>query len=693
MSDVVSKLRPTVAFIGDSGTGGKPGSVPAPAALDAANQKFLRADGTWAATPSSATWPQAAIRYYAVDYDGGSDANLGFSDVSMAAAGAVALKTLEQLGEIFPRIGNNNVAVVAIKARAGGAAYRNKADTDDDSTFFLQGVYGYKHVLVRGTGDVATAGATAFANDTADRIACGSQIVLGTSATGYEPTGVPTSSVFTCQITGGGAPGLAAEPALIGKRIRFDSATTTVALQNATAMIHQNTADTITVATNLPAVPALTDVFYIEEPGLAVNQVLVETSNPSEIADGASFAQRGVFVVGFRTTAPAGKSINCAGSTARVSLAFVEGNTTSFSDIRIGDAFTAAITNTYVSGDFTTVTVGVGARTPGGITCSGIRSLTIQTVAMTAARFQLIDVITGSVGSGSYSALGALIQGCGTFVTPTSALPGFQVGNGGSATIRPFRCVGAFTAIINITRSNCSVRGCDLTGAGASPLIWLRGLGQNVNVNNCTGSAGNTGSGLSLSDARACNVTMGNLGSNTFTGAANRDIEGSGGSFWTHADLSLSDIADSHANRISGASVATTSLEILFTNDGTLDIPQYSVVRATGNSLVRAALADSAANASGVVAVIQSRLMNTAATTVGSGITAGAGWIQFDGAPAAGDVAYLSHLNAGQARNTSPPVAGTNQKLRLGIVLRVSGTVGLVLWHPESVPVTSDGGP
>jgi len=40
------------AFVGDAGAGGTKGLVPAPGSGDAANQKFLKADGTWAKPPS-----------------------------------------------------------------------------------------------------------------------------------------------------------------------------------------------------------------------------------------------------------------------------------------------------------------------------------------------------------------------------------------------------------------------------------------------------------------------------------------------------------------------------------------------------------------------------------------------------------------------------------------------------------------
>ena len=40
-------IRPTISFVGDSGSGGRPGAVPAPAGGDAAANKFLKANATW----------------------------------------------------------------------------------------------------------------------------------------------------------------------------------------------------------------------------------------------------------------------------------------------------------------------------------------------------------------------------------------------------------------------------------------------------------------------------------------------------------------------------------------------------------------------------------------------------------------------------------------------------------------------
>lgn len=43
------------AFTGDSGSGGAKGIVPAPAAGDAAANKYLKSDGTWATVSTSNT--------------------------------------------------------------------------------------------------------------------------------------------------------------------------------------------------------------------------------------------------------------------------------------------------------------------------------------------------------------------------------------------------------------------------------------------------------------------------------------------------------------------------------------------------------------------------------------------------------------------------------------------------------------
>lgn len=60
------------AFSGDSGSGGAKGIVPAPSAGDAAANKFLKSDGTWAAV----TPPKGRVEFYAAVPPGTSGAPL-----------------------------------------------------------------------------------------------------------------------------------------------------------------------------------------------------------------------------------------------------------------------------------------------------------------------------------------------------------------------------------------------------------------------------------------------------------------------------------------------------------------------------------------------------------------------------------------------------------------------------------------
>ena len=50
-------------MVGDSGSGGKAGNAPAPAAGDAAAGKFLKADGTWEAPPAGGTFLEEVITF------------------------------------------------------------------------------------------------------------------------------------------------------------------------------------------------------------------------------------------------------------------------------------------------------------------------------------------------------------------------------------------------------------------------------------------------------------------------------------------------------------------------------------------------------------------------------------------------------------------------------------------------------
>lgn len=641
-------------------------------------------------TPIAAEW--TGTRYFAVSYDGGADFQAGFSDVDMATAGTVAIRTLERLKAIFPKFGNGKKAVITVQRRAAGATYRNIANTADDDLDFLNDVYGYDQLLVRGTDTNATAGSVAFANDLADKVFAGGQQVPGTNATGYNPTGVPTANTFTCQLNGGGAPGLAAEPALIGKRIRFDSATTTVALRNACVMIWQNAAASITTSKDLPAVPVLADIFYIEEPGVRVNRVVCRTANPSSVAAPPSFALQGIFIVGFRAQNVTAPAFVFRGKSAQIVVSFCESVSTGFSSLSCSGGGNFNMVETYQDEQLTPVTItpGVGFRTEGGVTIANVYTYTCTSSACIQARWQLLQLTQYSMGGGCFSFLGVLLQGSGQ-ASSSTAIGVSLIGNNGSATIRRFRTTSTFTESISITSSHCTLYGVDITGVGATPCIQIIGIALAISIQDVVGSTGNTLYGLNL-NCRDCHIVMGTLAVNTFTGAAGQDIRGCitiGEIFYVHADYARTDLWDAQGNHIQGTAGTLICQPTRLQNDGVANIGQYKIVKITGTNLVQVAQASSAALASNVVGVSQGSFSVAAQGAMHA--TGGSTWVQFDAAPTAGNIAYLSTATAGNAQHTIPALAGTNQKLRLGRIMRVLGTLGLVAWHPENLSVLADG--
>jgi hypothetical protein len=206
-----------------------------------------------------ATWAIATKRFFAVDGVNGIDTNTGFSDVSQAAAGVVALKTIARLLEVLPIVGNGRNAQVAVKA----GAYA----TD---TILAIPHAGYASLLIYVTDTVASAGAIAFQGDAADKTALGMTTATGMNAAGYNPIAGSTANSLVAQLAGGGAPGFGAVPARpYGCRIRFDVASTTAALRNfGTTVLLTTGGTTLAIADLLPAAPVSSDVFYIEMPNL-----------------------------------------------------------------------------------------------------------------------------------------------------------------------------------------------------------------------------------------------------------------------------------------------------------------------------------------------------------------------------------------------------------------------------------------
>ena len=638
-------------------------------------------------------------RYFAVDYDLGNDENAGFSDVSMALAGTVALKTIEELLTRVPRNGHGTTAVIAIKARAGGATYLKKDGVTPDR-LNIDGFYGYFHFLVRGTGTVATASAVAFANDTNDKIALGAQIVTGTNAAGYNPAAPISNNTFNT-VPGG----LPAEPALLGKRIRFSSTTTTVALRNVTAMIHFNDPDTITVANNLPAVPVTTDTFYIEEPATTVDGISVNSTTPN-VSTIATLELQGIHVAGLRTSGTTTASRNIINGPASCIFSFVDSLNTQIISFNIRNFTGVQFIKNYVDELGTPILTGVGIRSIGGVDAQRGTFLNIASSSLAGngsadvGRMSVTDALTANLGEGSYFFKGVFIKGTGTGTSSGRVFTNL-VGRGNNFTAQKLRIVspaGNPACGINISLAHCTLYGIDITNMGANALMELSGVGCCFSINDVSGSTGNTGVGLSIGPfgGKDAHITMGTLDANTFTGAAGKDIEGAPGAgfgpFYVHADYIRTDLRDDNGNHIQGLGGCILGPTVV---DGVSTLPvtvgQYKLVRKVATGLRHSSNAGTSVQAS-TSGVTQSA-GDGALTQVVMIVNGGGTWIQFDAVPTVGNIAYLSTVNAGNAQDTPPANTGTNYKLRIGRVLKVSGTLGYVNFNPETLAVIADGNP
>lgn len=651
----------------------------------------------WHGPPPSDLWPLGSARYFAVDYDGGNDSNVGFSDTSLALAGVVPLKTLTRLRQILPPDGEGRVAVVGIKRRAAGATYL-KPDGVTLDWLDLSGYHGYASLVVRGTDTQASASSVAFANDAADRKFVGAQVVAGTesyASGGYTcVAGSTTFVILAVKTTGAAPPAYAAEPTLLGKRVRFDSATPTVALRNATSMIWMNDAATLTVGNVLPAAPVAGDIFYIEEPGVQVDRVFAVLTEGMNVQSTAAATTGNTSIVGIRAINAGSRAFSCD-VTDVVTVCFCEATSASGSAFLASFVRRLSIANAYPDETGVFVTPGVGFRTNGGMSLTAGKSIGIST-SYTGLRVT-VTALQLAIGSASVFAQGVQVAG-GTQPTAQTgaAFGGFftgTIGRANSTTTAQRLRITSNPGIGGVTLTQCDVRvwGCDITGQGAQPCIYVNGEGSRIGIDDNVGTTGNTSAGLSLTDSRDCMILAGIIAASTISGTVGDIIAGAGTIYvagWT--DLTRTDIRDSQGNHLKGtAGVLLADAIMLLTNDGNANIVQYNVVRPTGSGVVRAAIASAAATA--IAVGVCQQAFTAAGPQKADVVTAGGTWIQFDAAPTAGNIAYLSTATAGQAQDTVPAVAGTNQKLRLGRIIKVSGTLGFVDFHPETLAVLADG--
>jgi hypothetical protein len=497
---------------------------------------------TWSLPVSSAT---PNIRWYALDGVNGNDANAGFSDTSAAAAGAVAVQTAAQLNRILPVNGKGRNCVVMIAA----GTYAEPAS-------FTTGRSGYNYLIIRATVTNATAGSTAFLDNTADRSQNGNVTATGMNVSGYNPTGTPTNQTIQCLVVGGGAPGFPAQVPISlpgGARLRFDSATATAALRGIKRVVKQTTGtDTLILDATLPAVPVASDVFYLEMPGaifLSMNVSGFQGANA-----GNSFV-----VAGLQTNGTTSGARGIQGDGNYQLCNCWQGNVNAMS-IRGG----------YVGGDMqytypdgTTVQTNGCVRTIGSLALGFLQNF-------------------GFSGTGPYAnSISMSRSGDGEFHGAFVAIAGFTTGKMGFAPTVDADPdgIGTTAAEVGSGYGPCLILGpgvnagidlgcpyvintITITGMGSKPAIQPNFIGGSLYLNGTiAGSTGNSDVGLDLTNAS--NVTIVVRGSApTVTGTVG-DIRLAGGQITTWANALLG-LVDSSGNRFIGPSNDAATIPTTF---------------------------------------------------------------------------------------------------------------------------------
>jgi hypothetical protein len=624
-----------------------------------------------------ANWSLTNPRYYAISKTG-SDINAGFSDVDMATAGTKALLTIAQLRKILPPNGAGRSIVIAF----GPGTWEEDLD--------LRGIDGYRQRLVRSTAD--------FSNSASDKIVCAAVQAQAGPDIGGKWTCAGGATTLTLSVASGT---LSSEPALIQKRLRFLSTTTTVALRNFCVNINANTTTAITVGKPLPAVPAAGDVFVIEQPATYVQRIIDEGADALDTALAASSVSTPyaspVAIVGITSTSPGTfttPSVSVSRRFAAMSFCEVNNPTSGLSVIFRG-CTSATVRESYFDETAAEIVTGVGLRSEQRLVVDKVQegyfsALGLMNASAPVGSFvnNVQQLIYGKAGSyfasgNQIRAVGATLSGSPANSTSTRNF----IGSFTQESPTRFNFAFAGTSHIDLEASNVAIQNCNLI-SGTFACIRIQGLGLNVVVDGVTGASGNANVGIDTSGCFQSTFRLGVSASNTVTGSVG-NIKAAASVIATHAGLTLTNFVDSNGNNYVGSAGRIVDNAKLFSNLEGTPLAVGELVRVSGTLQVVRAQADTFVHSSGA---LFAALTTPAAGAVGMFVSVSAPlkWLQFNAAPALSGIAYL-HTSTGQASTTVPPNAATNQKRRLGCVSEVSGSLGLVTGSLESLPVTSDG--
>lgn len=493
----------------------------------------------------TAAWPLTTLRVYAVDTVNGDDGNVGYADpastsagdyaLACIAAGAAAKKTIAGLTAIFPKFGAGRMVEVVI-ANGGVNTQGSYAETLGQ---LLNGVNGYAQAcpVIRGTGTNTTAGCVAFDGSAADSVYQGAITVTGLNVAGYNPVGATTSSL-PCQLAGGGAAALPAEPAApLGWRVRFDANTTTVGLRNQCRQIAQvSGGNTIVPQTAFSNAPANGDVFYIEQPGVAITV--------ADVITGCAYGSPDNTTLGFF-----GFQVSAIRWSSTLIMSFVESRMAFVgqSSLNItGDSDFWSVGQTIGHPVLGSLSVGGGVRTEalsGQISTSAASARAAMTGVVNASSTFAINACSAVTwGQGSYVGAALTWQNCTLPVGASSTTSSAHLG----VTTAVLRTPRATRLIANNVCG--SIGACNFEGAGANPAIKIN--------NRCflsfialpiTGVTGNNDVGLDLTGSFGSTIMI--FATPTVTGALG-DVRLAGGQIVTWAQLIATGIVDSQGNRI-----------------------------------------------------------------------------------------------------------------------------------------------
>jgi len=609
-----------------------------------------------------ANWPIGSVGFFVVDNDAGDDNNLGFSSVSMALAGATPLKTLEELQIRVPTVGKDRRIMVALKPRAAGATYRNKANSAD--ALLELSLDSYRYVGIRGSSD--------FSDDAADKILAGGIL---------EPTGlgpnvdsswtVATGSTISLTVAAGLTTGLS----LRGTRIRFKG-NITAGLANECVGIQQS-ADGITLvfmqATSVT--PVAGDEFFIEKPGVVIDSMLVNLGDTSTAQSGA--------LVGIHSVAGSGIDRLLWNWQAAFQLSFMR-----FAHPVTIYGGQLQTRDDYPDQDLVSVQTGYGVRAESNFVVPRGDLVSVGESAFPTTSPAQFIADSNVVGAGSIFTRPPFFDRSRGAASDTSG----QVNGLGETIVgNATRTICDGDAGVQLRFGHCRVKNTTIINQVANGAIVLEGVGQEVVLDDVDGTSGNTDVGVDLVKTSGSKVHIGRDTPIIVSGTVG-DIRLAEGALLTYLHITRISARDSKGNRVYGTSKVEVGDVALGTNADVSALGEGEVVRVTGDLAMKLAQADSALNAASVWGICQTAAPISGVTMI---VTSGYALVKFTADPTVGNVAYLDEGTAGLARDTTPPTGGTNQKVRLGrIVESFSGAAfGIVDLNIGLVLVAADGTP